>query len=203
MVLFATRSQRPPMTTRRPCPPAPGPLEGYATQSGGGHRPKQLGLILQDRQVAQTAPTIGQHDRQIRSTAAFGWRWRRSPAARASPACSSAPAGRPAPAAAPPRYGRPPRRRRRGGRFSAAVDTPCRQGAGGLPCPRSRAIEACGPGDRGLGGWMSWGQSLAPSASGRSRARQRLHQPGAPAPLGWPHQHPRYAPGRNLARPAW
>ena len=30
MVLFAARSQRPPMSARRPCPPAPGPLEGYA-----------------------------------------------------------------------------------------------------------------------------------------------------------------------------
>ena len=30
MVLFAARSQRPPMSARRPCPPAPGPLENYA-----------------------------------------------------------------------------------------------------------------------------------------------------------------------------
>src|SRR5829696_1484449 len=30
MVLSAARSQRPPMSARRPCPPAPGPLEDYA-----------------------------------------------------------------------------------------------------------------------------------------------------------------------------
>src|SRR5215207_9335668 len=30
MVLSAARSQRPPMSARRPCPPAPGPLEAYA-----------------------------------------------------------------------------------------------------------------------------------------------------------------------------
>ena len=32
MVVSAAKSKRPPMTGRRPCPPAPGPLEGYAQQ---------------------------------------------------------------------------------------------------------------------------------------------------------------------------
>src|SRR6266508_4082667 len=32
MVVSASRSPPPPMTTRRPCPPAPGPLEAYAAE---------------------------------------------------------------------------------------------------------------------------------------------------------------------------
>jgi SRSO17 transposase len=80
MVLFATRSQRPPMTTRRPCPPAPGPLEGYATQfdpllasvaQRRGFRDYLQGLLLpRDRNktltgLAGAEPITGAQHREV------------------------------------------------------------------------------------------------------------------------------------------
>src|SRR5215218_7341337 len=80
MVLFATRSQRPPMATRRPCPPAPGPLEGYATQSDPllasvaqrrGFRDYLQGLLLpRDRNktltgLAGAEPITGAQHREV------------------------------------------------------------------------------------------------------------------------------------------
>jgi SRSO17 transposase len=80
MVLFATGSQRPPMTTRRPCPPAPGPLEGYATQfdpllasvaQRRGFRDYLQGLLLpRDRNktltgLAGAEPITGAQHREV------------------------------------------------------------------------------------------------------------------------------------------
>src|SRR4030095_2498844 len=80
MVLFATRSQRPPMTTRRLCPPAPGPLEGYATKFDAlfaslaqrrGFRAYLQGLLLpRDRNKTLTAlagaePITGAQHREV------------------------------------------------------------------------------------------------------------------------------------------
>jgi hypothetical protein len=80
MVVPTARSQLPPMTTRRPCPPAPGPLEAYAAQfdplfaslgQRRGFRDYLQGLLLpRDRNktltgLAGAEPIAGAQHREV------------------------------------------------------------------------------------------------------------------------------------------
>src|ERR671919_2368258 len=80
MVLSAARSRSSPMTTRRPCPPAPGPLEDYAQRfdpllasvaQRQGLRDYLQGLLLpRDRKKTLTAladaePITGAQHREV------------------------------------------------------------------------------------------------------------------------------------------